>query len=104
MNNRNGPSLRGQSRQNDFEENLDDDLSPLKGRLEQQKKQQQIDFTEFTVFIITTLLMTVMTFVMTSVNFKMFSIILFFTAPMWVLLIESVLLMIIRMSKSQSFL
>ena len=74
-------------------------MVPVNSRLEAKKKQQQIDFTELTAFIITTSLMTLMTLLMTRVNFKMFSIILFFTAPMWVLIVESLLVLIIRLSK-----
>ena len=67
--------------------------------LASKKRQQQIDFAELVVFLITNMLQFIMMIIMTKMDFKMFSIILFFTAPMWVLLFEALCLLVIRLSK-----
>ena len=51
------------------------------------------------VFIITSSLQLAMMIIMTVRDFKMFSVILFFTAPMWVLFVEAICLLVIRLSK-----
>ena len=55
------------------------------------------------VFVIVNCIQIAMTIVMSVKDFKMFSIILFFTAPMWVLTFLGVCLLVLRFSKYTLF-
>ena len=92
-----GLTQRGFNHPKPGSESDEDDFSPLPKAL--SKRQEQIDFTEMIVFIITITLQFVMMLIMTMMDFKMFSIILFFTAPMWVLFVEALCLLVLRLSK-----
>ena len=90
---------RGQEDPNELKELKPDNSDPLNFRLRSEVRQNQIDFQEIVIYVIVNAIQIAMTIVMTTVDFKMFSVILFFTAPMWVLTIEALSLLLIRLSK-----
>ena len=97
MNNSTNPSRRSTGSADQGRGNSENE--PLAYKLRSAKRQKEVDFTELIVFVIVNCIQIAMTIVMSAMDFKMFSIILFFTAPMWLLTFISVCLLILRLSK-----
>ena len=89
----------GPQEENDLKELKPDGSDPLTFKLRSEVRQKEIDFQEMIIFIIVNAIQLGTTIVMTTVDFQMFSVILFFTAPMWVLTIEALCLLLLRLSK-----
>lgn len=61
--------------------------------------QKKVDFAELVAFIFTGLTHFALLLVMMEMRFKQFSIIYFFTAPMWILFLEALCLFVVRICK-----
>lgn len=67
--------------------------------LTEPEHQKKLDYVELIVFVIVASLEFAFSILMMTMQFKMFSIILFMTAPMWVLFAEALCLFVIRVCK-----
>ena len=60
---------------------------------------KKVDYVELIAFCLVALAQISLLIVMISMNFRMFSIIYFFTAPMWMLFAQALVLFVVRISK-----
>ena len=98
MNNRNRvhQPATGPDSANDHHEMTEVDENKATVDPEHQKK---LDYAELIAFALLVIIQFAFTLLMMSMDFKQFSIIYFFTTPMWILMLEALCLFVVRVCK-----